>query len=84
MAEERDQVARWTEPTSIEGADTTPEEGRCAQPAFRAWRRYWAIGERTELVELGMTARPLRSVLMSGFLVKLEHLRFPTSVGMAP
>ena len=50
MTEERDQIARWIEPTSIQGADLTPEEER----AFRAWQHYNATGDRTELVELGI------------------------------
>ena len=54
MTEERDQIARWTEPTSIQGAELTPEEERAARRAFRAWRRYNASGDRTELVELGI------------------------------
>ena len=54
MAEEHDQIARWTEPTSIQGADLTPEEERAARRAFRAWQRYNMSGDRTELVELGI------------------------------
>ena len=54
MTEERDQIARWIEPTSIQGADLTPEEERAAQRAFRAWQHYNATGDRTELVELGI------------------------------
>ena len=47
-------MARWTEPTSIQGADFTPEEERAARRAFRPWERYQATGDRTELVELGI------------------------------
>ena len=48
MTEKRDQNARWTEPTSIQGAELTPEEERAAR------RQYNALGDRTELVELGI------------------------------
>ena len=54
MTQERDQIARWTEPTSIQGAELTPEEERAARRAFRAWQNYNATGDRTELVELGI------------------------------
>ena len=54
MPDDRDQIARWTEPTTIEGADLTPEEERAARRAFRAWQKYNATGDRTELVELGI------------------------------
>ncbi len=54
MAEERDQIACWTERTSVQGADLTPEEERAALRAFRAWERYRATGEPTDLVELGI------------------------------
>ena len=54
MAEERERVARWTEPTSIQGADLTPGEQNSALRAFVTWQRYKTTGERTELVELGI------------------------------
>ena len=54
MPDDRDQIARWTEPTTIEGADLTPEAERAARRAFRAWQKYNATGDRTELVELGI------------------------------
>ena len=54
MADDRAQVARWTEPTSIQGADLTPDEERAARRAFRAWQLYHAIGDRTKLIELGI------------------------------
>ena len=54
MTQERDQIARWTEPTSIQGAELTPDEERAARCAFRAWQKYNATGDRTELVELGI------------------------------
>ena len=52
MTEASDQIARWTEPTSIQGAELTPEEERAARRAFRAWQKYNATGDRTDLVEL--------------------------------
>ena len=54
MTEDRDQLARWIEPTSIQGAGLTPEAELAARRAFRAWQRYNATGDRTELVELGI------------------------------
>ena len=54
MIEARDQIARWTEPTSIQGAELSPEEECAAQRAFRAWQKHNATGDRTELVELGI------------------------------
>ena len=54
MTEGRNQIARWTEPTSIQGAELTSEEERAARRAFRAWQKYNATGDRTELVELGI------------------------------
>ena len=54
MAKESDHISRWTEPTSIQDADLTPEEERAARRAFRAWQNYNATGDRTELVELGI------------------------------
>ncbi len=54
MAADREQIARWTEPTSIEGADLTPEVERAARRAFRAWQQYNTMGDRTALVELGI------------------------------
>ena len=54
MAEESDQIARWTEPTSMQGADLTPDEARAARRVFRAWQQYNATGDRTALVELGI------------------------------
>ena len=56
MTEDRDQLARWIEPTSIQGADLTPEGERAEGRAFRAWQQYNAKGSRTELVELGIPA----------------------------
>ena len=54
MTEEHDQISRLTEPTTIEGADLTPDEERATRRAFRAWQRYNATGDRTELVKLGI------------------------------
>ena len=54
MPDDRDQIARWTEPTTIEGADLPPEEERAARRACRAWQKYNATGDRTDLVELGI------------------------------
>ena len=54
IVEERDQNARWIEPTSIQRADLTPDEESAARRAFRAWQQYNATGDRTELVELGI------------------------------
>ena len=53
MSDERDRIARWTEPTSIEGADLKPEKERVARRAVGAWQRYKATGDRTELVGSG-------------------------------
>ena len=52
MTEDSDKIARWIEPTSIRGADLTPEEERPTHRALRRWRRYNATGDRTESVEL--------------------------------
>ena len=57
MTEGRNQIARWTEPTSIQGAELTSEEERAARRAFRAWQKHNATGDRTELVELGDTSK---------------------------
>ena len=54
MAEESDQIARWTEPARIQGVDLRLEEERSARRAFRAWQQYNATGDRTALVELGI------------------------------
>ena len=53
MPDDRDQIARWTEPTTIEGADLTPERsvprgaravrGRNTTP--RAIERIWSSWE---------------------------------------
>lgn len=54
MTEDRDQIPRWTEPTSIEGTDLTSGEERAARRAFCAWQQYNATVDRTEQVELGI------------------------------
>ena len=62
MAEERDQFARWAKPTSIQRADLIPVGERAEQRGFRAWRRYNTMGDRSELVELGV--QPVEPIAM--------------------
>ena len=52
------QRARWTDPTSLEYGDISPEDRARARRANRAWRQYQATGEITELVKLGILSDP--------------------------
>ena len=68
MAEERERIARWTEPTSIQGTDLAPEEDvpRGAPSARGSNTTPWAIERRWSNWEFCQPmATPVRSLLTS-------------------
>ena len=54
MTEDRDQLARWIEPTSIQGADLPPRRSSLPGAPFEHGSDTTPRGDQTELVELGI------------------------------